>query len=137
MHKLSTYFIIMTIGGAMWQPRFLQWVAQIAPKNMTGIYMGNNSAPVIGASGLGNQINNSGIYAIYAEDAASYPTIVYNQISNYGSTSNVMRLGARMKVNHNTYAGTGLRAIEVLSDIKGITRNGTLAILPISHDYKI
>ena len=26
------YLIIMTIGEAMWQPRFLQWVADIAPK---------------------------------------------------------------------------------------------------------
>lgn len=34
------YLIIMTIGEAMWQPRFLQWVAEIAPKEMTGIYMG-------------------------------------------------------------------------------------------------
>jgi len=35
----------MTIGEAMWQPRFLQWVAEIAPKNMTGIYMGIGQFP--------------------------------------------------------------------------------------------
>jgi hypothetical protein len=29
----------------MWQPRFLQWVAEIAPKNMTGIYMGIGQFP--------------------------------------------------------------------------------------------
>jgi MFS family permease len=39
------YLIIMTIGEAMWQPRFLQWVAEIAPKEMTGIYMGIGQFP--------------------------------------------------------------------------------------------
>jgi len=42
---LMAYLIIMTIGEAMWQPRFLQWVAKIAPKNMTGIYMGIGQFP--------------------------------------------------------------------------------------------
>ncbi|MCL6098197.1 MAG: MFS transporter, partial [Bacteroidetes bacterium] len=42
---LVAYIIIMTIGEAMWQPRFLQWVAEIAPKNMTGIYMGIGQFP--------------------------------------------------------------------------------------------
>ncbi|KUO62470.1 MFS transporter [bacterium BRH_c32] len=45
MSTLMTYLIIMTIGEAMWQPRFLQWVAEIAPKNMTGIYMGIGQFP--------------------------------------------------------------------------------------------
>jgi len=39
-YTLMAYLILMTIGEAMWQPRFLQWVAEIAPKGMTGIYMG-------------------------------------------------------------------------------------------------
>lgn len=39
------YLLIMTIGEAMWQPRFLQWVAEIAPKGMTGIYMGIGQFP--------------------------------------------------------------------------------------------
>jgi len=39
------YILIMTIGESMWQPRFLQWVAEIAPKNMTGIYMGIGQFP--------------------------------------------------------------------------------------------
>jgi MFS family permease len=42
---LMGYLLIMTIGEAMWQPRFLQWVAEIAPKNMTGIYMGIGQFP--------------------------------------------------------------------------------------------
>lgn len=42
---LMSYLIIMTVGEAMWQPRFLQWVAEIAPKNMTGIYMGIGQFP--------------------------------------------------------------------------------------------
>ena len=30
----------MTIGEAMWQPRFLQYAAEIAPEGRTGAYMG-------------------------------------------------------------------------------------------------
>ncbi len=43
--SLMAFLIIMTIGEAMWQPRFLQWVAEIAPKDMTGIYMGIGQFP--------------------------------------------------------------------------------------------
>ena len=45
VYTLMAYLILMTIGEAMWQPRFLQWVAEIAPKNMTGIYMGIGQFP--------------------------------------------------------------------------------------------
>jgi len=45
IYTLMAYLIIMTLGEAMWQPRFLQWVAEIAPKNMTGIYMGIGQFP--------------------------------------------------------------------------------------------
>ena len=44
-YTLMGYLVFMTIGEAMWQPRFLQWVADIAPKNMTGIYMGIGQFP--------------------------------------------------------------------------------------------
>ena len=37
---LLGYLFIMTIGEAMWQPRFLQYAAEIAPKGRTGAYMG-------------------------------------------------------------------------------------------------
>jgi len=37
---LFPYIFIMTIGEAMWQPRFLQYAAEIAPEGRTGIYMG-------------------------------------------------------------------------------------------------
>jgi MFS family permease len=37
---LVAYIIIMTIGEAMWQPRFLQYAAEIAPEGRTGAYMG-------------------------------------------------------------------------------------------------
>jgi MFS family permease len=43
--NLFAYLILMTIGEAMWSPRFLQWVAEIAPKDMTGIYMGLGQFP--------------------------------------------------------------------------------------------
>jgi POT family proton-dependent oligopeptide transporter len=45
IYTVFAYLIIMTIGEAMWQPRFLQWVAEIAPKDMTGIYMGLGQFP--------------------------------------------------------------------------------------------
>jgi MFS family permease len=37
---LFGYIVIMTIGEAMWQPRFLQYAAEIAPEGQTGMYMG-------------------------------------------------------------------------------------------------
>jgi MFS family permease len=37
---LFTYLLVMTIGEAMWQPRFLQYAAEIAPEGRTGVYMG-------------------------------------------------------------------------------------------------
>jgi len=45
LYTLLAYITLMTLGEAMWQPRFLQWVAEIAPKNMTGIYMGIGQFP--------------------------------------------------------------------------------------------
>jgi MFS family permease len=42
---LFAFLILMTVGEAMWSPRFLQWVAEIAPKDMTGIYMGLGQFP--------------------------------------------------------------------------------------------
>jgi POT family proton-dependent oligopeptide transporter len=42
---LFAYLIITTIGEAMWSPRFLQWIAEVAPKDMTGIYMGLGQFP--------------------------------------------------------------------------------------------
>ena len=37
---LLGYLFIMTIGEALWQPRFLQYAAEIAPEGRTGAYMG-------------------------------------------------------------------------------------------------
>jgi MFS family permease len=37
---LVAFLIIMTIGEAMWQPRFLQYAAEIAPEGRTAAYMG-------------------------------------------------------------------------------------------------
>jgi len=42
---LFAFLIIMTIGEAIWSPRFLQWIAEVAPKEMTGIYMGIGQFP--------------------------------------------------------------------------------------------
>lgn len=37
---LFAYILLMTVGEAMWQPRFLQYAAEIAPEGRTGAYMG-------------------------------------------------------------------------------------------------
>ena len=37
---LFPYILIMTLGESMWQPRFLQYAAEIAPEGRTGVYMG-------------------------------------------------------------------------------------------------
>ncbi len=42
---LFPYLFIMTIGEAMWQPRFLQYAAEIAPEGRTGEYMGVAQLP--------------------------------------------------------------------------------------------
>jgi len=42
---LFAYLLIMTVGEAMWQPRFLQYAAEIAPEGRTGQYMGVAQLP--------------------------------------------------------------------------------------------
>ncbi|MFH0980747.1 MAG: MFS transporter [Planctomycetota bacterium] len=42
---LAGYIVLMTIGEAMWQPRFLQYAAEIAPEGRTGMYMGVAQLP--------------------------------------------------------------------------------------------
>ena len=42
---LLTYILFMSIGEAMWSPRFLQLVAEIAPEGKTGAYMGIAQLP--------------------------------------------------------------------------------------------
>jgi len=42
---LFPYILIMTVGEAMWQPRFLQYAAEIAPEGRTGAYMGVAQLP--------------------------------------------------------------------------------------------
>jgi len=42
---LFGYLIIMTVGEAIWQPRFLQYAAEIAPEGKTGSYMGVAQLP--------------------------------------------------------------------------------------------
>ena len=42
---LFSYILIMTVGEAMWQPRFLQYAAEIAPADKVGQYMGVAQLP--------------------------------------------------------------------------------------------
>jgi MFS family permease len=44
-YRLAVYILLMTIGEAMWQPRFLQYAAEIAPEGRTGQYMGVAQLP--------------------------------------------------------------------------------------------
>ena len=37
---LGAYLVIMTLGEAIWQPRFLQFATEIAPEGKTGAYLG-------------------------------------------------------------------------------------------------
>ena len=37
---LFGYILVLSVGEAMWQPRFLQYAAEIAPEGRTGAYMG-------------------------------------------------------------------------------------------------
>ena len=45
VYLFLTYVLLMSIGEAMWQPRFLQWIAEIAPEGQTGLYMGIGQFP--------------------------------------------------------------------------------------------
>lgn len=42
---LLGYLVLMTVGEAMWQPRFLQYAAEIAPEGRTGAYIGVAQLP--------------------------------------------------------------------------------------------
>jgi len=42
---LFTYFIFFSLGEAMWQPRFLQFAAELAPKGRTGAYIAYANIP--------------------------------------------------------------------------------------------
>ncbi len=42
---LAGYLVVMTVGEAMWQPRFLQYAAEIAPEGRTGAYIGVAQIP--------------------------------------------------------------------------------------------
>jgi MFS family permease len=42
---LFAYIVLMTLGESMWQPRFLQYAAEIAPEGRTGVYMGVAQLP--------------------------------------------------------------------------------------------
>ncbi|MCK5406423.1 MAG: MFS transporter, partial [Candidatus Krumholzibacteria bacterium] len=44
-YLLITYFILFSLGEAMWQPRFLQYAAELAPKGQTGAYIAYANIP--------------------------------------------------------------------------------------------
>lgn len=42
---LMSYLVLFSIGEAMWQPRFLQYAAELAPKGQTGAYIAFANLP--------------------------------------------------------------------------------------------
>ena len=42
---LLTYFVLFSLGEAMWQPRFLQFASEIAPKGKTGAFVAYANIP--------------------------------------------------------------------------------------------
>jgi dipeptide/tripeptide permease len=54
---LVTYFVIFTLGEALWSSRFLEYVADLAPAKAVGIYMGVAGIPWFLAKAL------TGLYA--------------------------------------------------------------------------
>ncbi len=45
LYLFLLYVLAMTIGEAMWSPRFLQWIAEVAPEGKVGLYMGVGQFP--------------------------------------------------------------------------------------------
>lgn len=88
---LFGYLLIMTIGEAMWQPRFLQYAAEIAPEGRTGEYMGvaqlpwfltKMIVPLYSGHMLGKyvpaegNINPQGMWLIFAMVAIATPVLL-------------------------------------------------------------
>jgi len=91
IHLFVLYIVLMSIGEAMWQPRFLQWIAEIAPKGKTGMYMGIGQFPwfltkmitaaysgwflsqYIPDPSLGKAINSESLWLIYSLIAMASP----------------------------------------------------------------
>ncbi len=44
-HLLMSYIVLFSLGEAMWQPRFLQFAAELAPKGKTGAYIAYANIP--------------------------------------------------------------------------------------------
>ena len=42
---LITFSVLAAVGEALWQPRFLQYIAEMAPPGKTGLYMGVGQFP--------------------------------------------------------------------------------------------
>ncbi|MFA6093303.1 MAG: MFS transporter [Elusimicrobiota bacterium] len=45
VYMFLTYILFMSLGEAVWSPRFLQWIAEIAPPGKVGMYQGIGQLP--------------------------------------------------------------------------------------------
>lgn len=45
VYLFLTFILLMSVGEAIWSPRFLQWIAEIAPPGKVGMYQGIGQLP--------------------------------------------------------------------------------------------
>ena len=74
---LLLYILLMSIGEAMWQPRFLKWVAEIAPKGKTGAYMGIAQFPWFLTKVLTGLYSGYFIAKYIPENGPKHPSVMW------------------------------------------------------------
>ncbi len=86
---------------------------QISDCGHAGIYGTGGGTPVIGADN-GNTISGCGTYCIYLDSEYTYAVASNNILSDWGTQSPAMRVGAATDFSGNTCSGTGLRRVELV-----------------------
>ena len=71
--SLILFFVIFTIGEAIWSPRLTQFMAEVAPKGREGSYIALSYLPYFGAKFIAGPMSGW-LLATYVPDGASdYP----------------------------------------------------------------
>ncbi len=86
---------------------------QIIDCGHADIYGTGGGTPVIGADN-GNTISGCGTYCIYLDSEYTYAVASNNTLSDWGTQSPAMRVGAATDFSGNTCSGTGLRRVELV-----------------------
>lgn len=71
---LILFFIIFTIGEAIWSPRLTQFMAEIAPKGKEGSYIALSYLPYFGAKFIAGPMSGWLLATYVPKDASSYPS---------------------------------------------------------------